>query len=129
LRQIMAQSRHDTAVLALPHVHNFDSVDLFERNSIDVQSILAAIPRLPDTVLVVPWLVVGGGDKYAADLAGALPGAGRGPVLVLVTDQTETEAEGWERHALLAPFRATDVVFWRDACGPGHANPTTLARL
>jgi hypothetical protein len=37
-------------------------------------------------------------------------------MLVLVTDQTAKQAEGWREVSTMAPLRDRTVLFWRDAC-------------
>jgi glycosyltransferase involved in cell wall biosynthesis len=69
----------------------------------------------------MPWLKIGGAEYYAADLLDALLGAGGGPALVVVTQQTAAEASGWEKReelSRLASFKAATLVFWLDFCGP-----------
>jgi glycosyltransferase involved in cell wall biosynthesis len=135
LAQIMAQARHDPAILAagakaLPNLRRFDALDLADRDGVATDNLMASVPARPGAVIVVPHLVVGGADKYSADLADALASGGTGPVLVIVTDQTAAAARGWEKLAIFTPFRNAHVMFWRDACGgPGHASPMMLARF
>lgn len=134
LAQIRDQARHDPAVLApgaraIGQLRQIEAADLADRDGLDVPAMLAAAPQRPATVLVLPFLLAGGAEKYAADLTDALTICGAGPVLVLVTDQTATEARGWEGIGTLAAFVGNDVRFWRDICGgPGHALPEVLAR-
>lgn len=135
VRQIMAQARHDPAILApgadaIAELRRFQAPDLLDRDGIDVPQVLAAVPERPAAVFVLPFLLSGGAEKYAADLVGALAAAGLGPILVLVTEQTEAEARGWEDLSILAPIRQVKVFFWRDVCGGfGHSSPMTLARF
>lgn len=133
IAQIMEQARHDPAILAagaraLPGLRRFDALDLVDRAGVATDKLMASVPVRPWAVIVLPHLVVGGADKYAADLADALAAGGGGPVLVVVTEQTEAAASGWDKLAILAPLRDAHVVFWRDACGgPGHASPMMFA--
>ncbi len=125
IAQILEQGRHDPAILApgaltIPSLRKFDATDLLERDGVDVHGIFEAIPTRPYVVLVVPHLVVGGADKYAADTANALITSDRRSVLMLVTDQTREAAEEWESLAILAPPQKALVVFWRDVCCIGQ---------
>lgn len=135
LAQIHDQARHDTAVLApgaraIGRLRQVEAGDLVDRDGLDVPGLLAAVPERPAVVLALPFLLAGGAEKYAADLADALAAGGAGPILVLVTDQTAAEARGWEELGILAAFRGMEVRFWRDICGgPGHARPEALARF
>ncbi len=134
-RQIMAQARHDLGLLApgadaIPHVRQFQAPDLFDRDGIDVARVFASVPERPSNVLIIPFLLSGGAEKYAADLAAALAAARSGPTLVLVTAQTAEDARGWQELSILAPMQQAMVMFWRDACGSfGGTNPATLARF
>lgn len=135
LSQIRDQARHDPAVLApgaraIGQLRQIEAADLADRDGLDVPAMLAAVPQRPATVLVLPFLLAGGAEKYAADLTDALAACGAAPILVLVTDQTAAEAQGWEAIGTLAAFVGNDVRFWRDICGgPGHALPEVLARF
>jgi glycosyltransferase involved in cell wall biosynthesis len=124
IEQITQQARHDLAILApgalaLPHLRQVDAVDLFARDGVDVVRLLGSLRVRPKTVIVAPWLVVGGAEYYAADLLEALLSAGAGPALVVLTEHTASEAGDWQKLARLAPFRAAQLLFWRDFCGPG----------
>jgi glycosyltransferase involved in cell wall biosynthesis len=133
LSQILAQSQHDGAVVApganaIAGLREFDAIDLMARNDADVQSIFSAVQERPDVVLITPFLCAGGAEKYAADLVGALQEAGRGPILVIVTEHTEQAAGAWEKLSILSPLTKARVLFWPDVFGPGHANPVYFAR-
>lgn len=135
LRQIISQARHDTAVLApgadaIPDLRRFNAIDLFSRDGIDAQRMLSAVPEWPAEVLVVPHLVTGGADKYCADLVDWFVSMDLGPIVVLVTDQSEDEVAGWRHMAILKPMVQARILFWKDLCGShGHSRPETLARF
>ncbi|WNC89267.1 glycosyltransferase [Paraburkholderia sp. FT54] len=133
LSQILAQSQHDGAVVApganaIAGLREFDAIDLMARNDADVQSIFSAVQERPDVVLITPFLCAGGAEKYVSDLVGALQEAGRGPILVIVTEHTRQAAGDWEKLSILAPLTKARVLFWPDVFGPGHANPVYFAR-
>jgi UDP-glucose 4-epimerase len=134
MAQILAQARHEPAVLAagaraIGNLRRYAAPDLLARNGLQARSLLDAAGAPPDVVLMVPWLVVGGADKYGADLADALLAAGRGPVTVLVTDQTSDAATGWEDLPILAPYRNLRVVFWRDHSHAHRPDVMSMARF
>ena len=133
IRQIMAQARHDLGILApgadaIPHLRQFQAPDLFDRDEVDVSRVFASVPETPSNVIIIPFLLLGGAEKYAADLVAALATARSGQTLVLVTAQTAEEAQGWQKLSILPPLKQAMVMFWRDACGSfGATNPATLA--
>jgi glycosyltransferase involved in cell wall biosynthesis len=135
IEQIMRQSRHDPALLAagaraIAGLRVFNARDLLDRDGVDVRSVFEAIGEPVRRVIILPMLVIGGAEKYAADIARAFAAMDGEGVLALVTDQTREEAGNWANLAILEPLRSARVVFWRDACGGfGHTNPTVLARL
>jgi glycosyltransferase involved in cell wall biosynthesis len=133
LSQILAQSQHDGAVVAaganaIAGLREFDAIDLMARNDADVQSIFSAVGERPDVVLITPFLCAGGAEKYVSDLVGALHEAGRGPILVIVTEHTEQAAGDWEKLSILAPLTKARVLFWPDVFGPGYANSVYFSR-
>lgn len=135
MRQIMAQSQHDYSILApgagaIPRLRQFQAPNLFERDGVDVSWLFASVPERPANIVIVPFLLLGGAEKYAADLVAALATVHGGPTLVLVTAQTAEEAQGWQKLSILPPLKQATVVFWRDAFGSfGDTNPATLARF
>ena len=134
-RQIRAQAWHEPAVnapgaRAIAGLPRYLAPDLLRRDGLDWPALLASLPSRPATMLVMPFLLAGGAEKYAADLVAALTEGEPAPILVLVTDQTAAEAGNWQDLAILAPLRAATVVFWPDLFDRfGHANPAILARF
>jgi glycosyltransferase involved in cell wall biosynthesis len=135
IEQIIDQGRHELAILApgalaLPYLPQFDAADISERDGVDAIRLLDSLKARPMTVLVAPWLVIGGADSYAADLLEALISLGAGPALVVLTDQTAREAGNWREFARLAPFHAAQLLFWRDFCvDSGTRNVVTFGRF
>jgi glycosyltransferase involved in cell wall biosynthesis len=134
ITQIRAQARHDPGILAagslaIPMLPHLEAIDLFSRDGVDSHSIFSAMPERPEVVFMIPRLVVGGAEKYTADMIGALVAAGRHRILVFVTEQTAEAAGDWGARAIFAPIRSTRIVFWPDVCGPSHSSPAVLARL
>jgi glycosyltransferase involved in cell wall biosynthesis len=134
LAQIVAQARHEPAILApglaaVPNLRRFLAVDLAGREGLDVGGLLDAIGQRTDVVFLLPWLTLGGADKFAADMADALMAQDYGPVLVLVTDQHPEAATGWERLGILTPYHRARVVFWRSHCTAPRVDPMLIARL
>jgi glycosyltransferase involved in cell wall biosynthesis len=132
--QIRAQARHDPGILAagslaIPLLPHLEATDLFSRDGIDSHSIFTAVPEHPEVIFMIPRLVVGGAEKYTADMIGALVGFGLTRILILVTEQTAKAAGDQRAHAIFAPAQATHILFWPDICGPSHESPAVLARL
>jgi hypothetical protein len=134
-RQIMAQARHEPAILApgvraIPHLRWHEADDLAVRDGIDVRALFDAVPEQPRTILVIPMLRAGHAAKYGADLIDILVAAGGGPGLILATDQTAMQADGWRDLTSLAPFRAMPILYWRDICNGAICNdPRILANF
>ncbi len=129
--QILSQARHEPAVLsvglaAVPNLRRYVATDLGAREWL---GLLDTIGPPPDVVVLLPWLTLGGADKYAADLVDALSAAGRNPVLALVTDQHPDAAAGWEDLAILAPYSRARVRFLRAHCATPQVDPMMLALL
>ena len=121
LAQILVQGRHDPAVyaagaLALDSLRLFVANDLEERQGVDVGRIFAEFPQRPDVLLICPRLVVGGGEKFSADVVGALVAAGCANSVVLVTDQKAADAPDLSESSILQPLRLSRIVFWPDVC-------------
>jgi glycosyltransferase involved in cell wall biosynthesis len=133
LSQIWDQARHDPGIFAvgsraIPNLRCFDAIDLLGRDGADFQALLSGVPDAPSTVLVIPHLVVGGAETYACNLLDALLAVNKGPVLVIVTDQTAEESQGWEQLPHLALFRTVPLIFWNDFVDPGgHRRDIILA--
>lgn len=123
--QILAQARHDPAVLAvgapaIPHLRQLDGPDLLTRGGVDIRDIVAAIPERPDTVVVLPHLRADAADPYAADLVSALAALRRKPLLVIATQgPADTAPSG----------PGVRGVCWPDLCGLNARDPHFLARL
>ncbi|MCX7431413.1 MAG: glycosyltransferase [Planctomycetia bacterium] len=131
--QIGNQLLHDPSAAAVGRraiagLRQFEACDLLDRDSFDCEALVAGITSRPDAVIVLPWLVTGGAEKYAADIAAALMSIEL-HVLVLVTDHTAAQDAGWEERAILAPLRMADVVHWKTAFAAADEQGTRLARL
>lgn len=131
--QIGNQLRHDPSASAVGRraiagLRQFEACDLLDRDSLDCEALFAGITSRPDAVIVLPWLVTGGAEKYASDIAAAMMSVGR-HVMVIVTDHTPAQDAGWEERSILAPLRMADVVHWKTAVGTPDEQGTRLARL
>lgn len=134
LAQILEQGRLDAAILApganaihaLPEV---DFSDMVARTGLDLASLLAGVPERPRVVLLMPFLGVGGSEKFAANLVEAFRPIALNPALVVVTAQSSEAAGNWRSLSILAPLRDAQVVFWRDHCRSDGSDPSLLARL
>lgn len=131
--QILAQTRHDPATAAvgtrsIAGLRQFDAHDLFDRDSTDVDRLFSTISGTPDVVIVMPFLLAGGAEKYAADVVAALTADGK-RVLVLVTDHSPDQDAGWESLKILEPMLSVDVLYWKTACNIHDEQGTRLARM
>ena len=120
LDQILQQARHDPAVLApgmraLPYLRQFEATDLLERDGMDVPALIAGVPERPQLVVLMTALTIGGAEKYAADVVDVFTSTSRS-VLVVVTEQTAEQAEGWQQRSILSPILKVPIVFWPDVC-------------
>lgn len=134
LQQIMEQARFEPTVLAagaraIGNLRTYRGDDLLARDGVNVAALYEGMPARIDVLIATPMLVAGGAEKYVADLVNALSAQGRGPVVVLVTEQTRQEAQGWERLKILAPLQAHFVRFWSDAVGARHGTADHFARF
>lgn len=134
LDQIHEQSQFDLSILsagalAIDSLKELDADDLIARDQIDVSTIFSSLTTRPRTVIAIPFLRTGGPEKYAANLVGTLLDEGEAPILIVVTEDTKESSAGWESLDILSPLGEHEVMFWRDACGPAHNNPTVFARF
>lgn len=131
--KVLAQARHDPALFApggrvLGKLKVIDSGDYYERCGVDAPYIRGSFSEKPDTVILVSHLLVGGAEKYAADLADALVRLLGHRVAVIVTMPRASSLPDWFNYDILKPFKRTNVVFWTEVCGPAGGNPMFLAR-
>ena len=133
LSQIREQTRHDPSIAAaglraIAGLNRIDAADLWSRDGTDVARVFASIPSRPSVVMLLPHLVIGGAEKFAADVIEVLQNEGH-DILVIVTDQTSQAAGEWTTLRILKPLLNTNVIFWPDVCGPSYQSPMVLARL
>ncbi|PPQ26289.1 hypothetical protein CCS01_30155 [Rhodopila globiformis] len=132
--QILEQGQFDAAVFA-PGFHairtlrRYNFADLLSRHGIDITRLLGVISQRPRAVILLPFLVIGGVEKYASAIVEAFEAAGLWPTLVLVTDQTEAAAAKWQPLSILAPLRKAQIVFWRSFCPSVGRHEAALARI
>ncbi len=134
LDQIAEQAEFDLGIVAagakaIGNLREFDATDLLARDGVHVSRIFESLSVVPRTVVATPFLCTGGAEKYVADLVQTLGDSVAEPILVVVTEATEKESAGWEALNILAPLKRHEVLFWRDACGPGHASAAVFARF
>lgn len=134
LQQIMEQARFEPTVLAagaraIGNLRTYRGDDLLARDGINVAALYEGLPARCGVLVATPMLVAGGAEKYVADLVNALAAQGLGSVVVLVTDQTRQEAQGWERLKVLEPLQAHSVRFWSDSVGASHGTADHFARF
>ena len=133
LEQVLRQGSHDPAILAagaraLASLRTFVATDLMDRDGVDVKGIFDSLPLSPDAVLIIPFLAIGGAEKFASNLTAALLAIGMRKVVVLITDQRSEDAPDLNSLTILKGFKEAQRVFWTDVCGPGHGNDVVLAR-
>lgn len=129
LDQLKAQGEHDP-ILFGPGARALSNlpINTIGKLHIDFKRLAACLDTRPKAIFVIPLLVVGGAEKYAADIYQVLKRRGVDPIIVLVTDQHEKDAAGWKNLSIIKPFRNAQIVFWRDVCSE-HADPGHLASL
>jgi len=133
VNEIKKQASYEPALLAcgalaLPYLRQFDASDLLERDGIHVKALFSAPLGKPDIAIVIPFLGIGGAEKFTADLVDVLMSSKHESILIVVTDQTEETAGAWRLLAILKPFTKCSILFLRDAGIGSHSNPTLLAR-
>jgi hypothetical protein len=131
--QIGSQLRHDPGAAAVGRraiagLRQFEACDLLDRDSLDCGALFTGITARPDAVIVLPWLVTGGAEKYAADIAAALMSMGC-HVLVIVTEHTAAQDAGWRERAILAPLHMADVVHWKTVHVASEEQGTRFSRF
>lgn len=134
MQQIIEQARFEptvlaTGALAIGNLRTYRGDDLLARDGVNIAALYEGMPDRIGVLVATPMLVAGGAEKYIADMVNELAAQGRGPVVVLVTDQTRQEAQGWEQLKVLAPLQAHSVRFWSDAVGASHGTADHFARF
>lgn len=123
LNQITEQFKFDPTVLAagahaIKNLRNIRGDDILAREGINLSVLYEGLPDTVGVLVATPMLVAGGAEKYVADLVNALDELGHGPVVIVVTEQTLQEANGWNQLKILAPLQRHFVKFWADAVRP-----------
>ncbi|OYU31085.1 MAG: hypothetical protein CFE39_10120 [Comamonadaceae bacterium PBBC2] len=134
LQQIMEQAHFEPTVLAsgalaIDSLRTYRGDDLSARDGINVTALYEGLPGKVGVLVATPMLVAGGAEKYVTDLVNALATIGCGPIVILVTEQSRVEAQGWEQLKILAPLKGHSVRFWSDAVGVGHGTVDHFARF
>jgi glycosyltransferase involved in cell wall biosynthesis len=119
LDQIIEQFKFETTVLsagglALNNLRTYRGGDLLARDGIKISSLFEGLPEKVGVLVATPMLVAGGAEKYVVDWVSSLEALGHGPVVVVVTEQTRQQAQGWEQLKILAPLKGNCVKFWSD---------------
>lgn len=124
----------DPAVYAAgPHairgLNIFDSTDIGRRDLIEHRDLIRDIGDRPEVVVFIPRIGVGGGEKYAAQLAGVLSKNLGFSTLVLVTESfDDEESEALKNHALRG-FKNVRVLSFHRYTHRTWKKPTVLALL
>lgn len=135
LQQIIRQGEFDQAILApgvnaLQNLRSFDATDLIRRDGIDLEMITNQIEVTPSFLLLMPSLVIGGAEKYVADIVNQLSTDGYSRILIIITEQTSKECAGWDKYSILFPLKQAAILFWKDFnIDTRDSGPTKLARL
>jgi glycosyltransferase involved in cell wall biosynthesis len=134
LKQILKQGRLDPAIsaagpLALKNLRYVVATDLADRDGVHVDRVFASLPSRPDALLIIPFLVVGGAEKFSANLTAALRATGMQTVAVLITDQESKNAPDLNSLAILKGFQGAQLIFWKDICGHAYDSDVVLSRV
>ena len=132
--QIYEQGELDPAVfapgpLALPSLNLFDGTDIETRDLIDYRGLLREFRTEIDVAILLPRLGIGGGEKYAAQLAKTLSKTLRKEVAVIITDSFDDENSPVLRSHSLAGFRHQTIVSFHKHAHRTWKKPNVLALL
>jgi glycosyltransferase involved in cell wall biosynthesis len=115
LFDIIEQGSLDPAVFApgvysIPSVNIFDYDDLDTRDLIDFNGLMSEVDLNPDVVILIPRLGVGGGEKYAAQMARVLSNNLNKKVVTIVTDSEDDETNIDFKNHILSNYRGQRVL-------------------
>lgn len=110
----------------LPGLRIFESGNVRSRIWVDIPRLQSQLRQPPDALLVLPQLVVGGAELYAANLAASLREIGQRDIAVLVTEQPQSAGGKALTNTALAPL-AESTLIWRHAIGADY--PYFFARM
>jgi glycosyltransferase involved in cell wall biosynthesis len=133
-RQILSQSILDPSIVA-PGFLAFDSLrkivsdDLYDRDGLELNSIFESFKFKPEVIIVLPFLALGGAEKYCSNLIDGILFAGLKSITVLVTEQNAKDRPNLNQFGILNSYTKVNLVFWRDVCGPGYLSSDILGRL
>lgn len=132
--QIYEQGEIDPAIFApgpltLPSLNLFDGTDIETRDLIDYRGLLREFRSEVDVVILLPRLGIGGGEKYAAQLARTLSKTLRKEVAILVTDSFDDENAPVLRSHSLSGFRHQTIVSLHKHAHRTWKKPNVLALL
>ncbi|MDO9489453.1 MAG: hypothetical protein Q7J32_13850, partial [Sphingomonadaceae bacterium] len=132
--QIYEQGEIDPTIFApgpltLPSLNLFDATDIETRDLIDYRGLLREFRTEIDVVILLPRLGIGGGEKYAAQLAKTLSKTLRKEVAILVTDSFDDENAPVLRSHSLSGFRHQTIVSLHKHAHRTWKKPNVLALL
>ncbi len=115
-QQILEQGYHDPSILAagapaIPFLHQVKASDLLGRVGVNVSALFGAAPERVDFALIAPDLIASGAAGYIARVVAAERAHS---VLIVVTDQTESDAGERCSNKILEAFEEARVLYWRD---------------
>jgi glycosyltransferase involved in cell wall biosynthesis len=116
-------------VNAVPHLRKISSAYISVGSGLNIDRIYSQFSDSADYVVILPHIVVGGADKYAANLVRVLSLIGS--VIVLVTDQHRRQTADGLNHPALSAFldSGARIVFLQEIFGAFAQNEIFLARL
>lgn len=133
--QLLSQSLHEPALLApgekvVAKIRRVDATNLYDRDGFDGCASFDQVKRRRRTVVIIPSLGSGGAEKYAAALVDELRSNQCNDVLVIVSDQSASQALDKRTFQILSPLFRADILFLRDFVrDTNQFDETTLARF
>jgi glycosyltransferase involved in cell wall biosynthesis len=132
--QIDDQGIFDPAIYApgpnaIRGLNIFNSTDIEKRDLIQHSELLCDIGDRPEVIILIPRIGVGGGEKYAAQLAGTLSKNIGLNTLVLVTDSFDDEECSMLSNHSLRGFRNIRIVSFHKYVHKTWKKTTVLALL
>jgi hypothetical protein len=130
VEQIIAQGQYDPSILpvgvaSLDALRRVDAADIMSRGGIDLRGIMDSIPERPDIIFVVSSLRTKLEIECASIVEALLVSRFYRALIVVTEEEAGSDADT----SSLLFAGAARVVYWRNACGPGHGDDTVLACL
>ncbi|MEO9188470.1 MAG: hypothetical protein ABI224_00485, partial [Acetobacteraceae bacterium] len=119
--QIRDQARHEIALFApgdkaVAALRQVFASDLMARAGLDLNDLPCRAGDACETVVFLPWIQIGGGDRYAAELVREIREQDSSSrILVIISEWGEAETKRFAEYEFLAPLFQSRLLFWRDA--------------